>query len=115
MRALIAGIGLLLCSIAVHAETGIASVYNYGPVACPGRHFGGMTAAHKSLPCGTKVRVTNHGNGRSVVVTVVDRGPFIRGRIIDLTPTAAHALGFSGLAHVTVEPYAPRHRDFGGF
>jgi rare lipoprotein A len=62
-----------------------------------------MTAAHRSLPFGTMVRVTNHSNGRSVVVRIDDRGPFVRGRIIDLTPAAAHALGFSGLAHVTVD------------
>ncbi len=62
-----------------------------------------MTAAHRSLPFGTMVRVTNKRNGRSVVVRIDDRGPFVRGRIIDLTPAAAHALGFSGLAHVTVD------------
>jgi hypothetical protein len=50
-----------------------------------------------------KVRVTNRSNGRSVVVTVNDRGPFVRGRIIDVTPAGAHALGFSGLTPVTVE------------
>jgi rare lipoprotein A len=61
-----------------------------------------LTAAHRSLPFGTKVRVTNRKNGRSVVVRINDRGPFVRGRIIDLTPAAAHVLGFSGLAPVTV-------------
>jgi rare lipoprotein A len=50
------------------------------------------------LPFGTKVRVTNKNNGRSVAVTINDRGPFVRGRVIDLTLAAAHALGFSGLA-----------------
>jgi rare lipoprotein A len=49
------------------------------------------------------VRVTNKRNGRSVVVRINDRGPFVRGRIIDLTPAGARALGFSGLAPVTVE------------
>jgi len=49
------------------------------------------------------VRVSNRKNGRSVVVTINDRGPFVRGRIIDVTPAAAHALGFSGLASVTLE------------
>jgi rare lipoprotein A len=62
-----------------------------------------MTAAHRSFPFGSHVRVTNRRNGRSVVVTVNDRGPFVRGRIIDVTPAAARALGFSGLAQVTVE------------
>ena len=60
-----------------------------------------MTCAHRSLPFGTKLRVT-HG-GQSVVVTVNDRGPFVRGRIIDVTPAGAAALGFSGLTQVTVE------------
>ena len=61
------------------------------------------TAAHRSLPMHSLVKVTNLKNGRSVVVTINDRGPFIRGRIIDLTPAGARALGFSGLTRVTVE------------
>ena len=63
---------------------------------------GGLTAAHRTLPFGTKVKVTNKRNGRSVTVRINDRGPFVRGRIIDLTPAAAQALGFSGLAPVEV-------------
>ena len=59
-----------------------------------------MTAAHRSLPFGTIVRVTNSQNDRSVVVRINDRGPFTPGRVIDLTPAAARALGFSGLARV---------------
>ena len=62
-----------------------------------------MTAAHKRLPFGSRVRVTNHANGRSVVVTITDRGPYVRGRVIDLTTAGARALGFSGIAHVSVE------------
>jgi rare lipoprotein A len=65
-----------------------------------------LTAAHRTLPFGTRVNVTNSRNGRSVIVTISDRGPFVRGRIIDLTPAGARALGFSGLAPVTVEPLA---------
>jgi rare lipoprotein A len=49
------------------------------------------------------VRVTNKSNGRSVVVRINDRGPFVRGRVIDLTPAAARALGFNGLANVTLQ------------
>jgi len=49
------------------------------------------------------VRVTNRRNGRNVVVRINDRGPFVRGRVIDITPAAARALGFSGLAPVTVD------------
>ena len=96
----------VVCSSAAMAESGIASVYGYagektanGETARPG----GLTAAHKTLPFGTKVRVTNKRNGKSVVVRINDRGPFIRGRIIDLTPAGAQALGFSGLAPVSVE------------
>jgi rare lipoprotein A len=90
---------------AVHAQSGIASVYGYnGGKTASGERArpSGLTAAHRSLPFGTKVRVTNRKNGRSVVVRINDRGPFVRGRIIDLTPAAAHVLGFSGLAPVTV-------------
>ena len=60
-----------------------------------------MTCAHRSLPFGTKLRVS-HG-GRSIVVTVNDRGPFIRGRVIDLSKGAARALGISGLGQITAE------------
>jgi rare lipoprotein A len=68
-----------------------------------------MTAAHRSLPFGTLVRVTNEHTGRSIVVRINDRGPFIRGRVIDLMPAAAHALGFSGLAHVTLTVVGRTH------
>lgn len=94
------------------AESGIASVYSTresgGSRTASGVRLndGALTAAHKSLPFGSKVKVTNHRNGKSVVVTITDRGPFVRGRIIDLTVAAASALGFSGLAPVTVERVA---------
>jgi rare lipoprotein A len=96
---------LLVCIVAIPisalAQSGIASVYSGGRTADGGHASpSGLTAAHRSLPFGTLVRVTNDRNGRSVVVRIDDRGPFVRGRIIDLTPAAAHALGFSGLAHV---------------
>jgi rare lipoprotein A len=87
------------------AESGIASVYAYsgGKTASGQRaHPGGLTAAHRKLPFGTMVRVTNRRNGKSVVVRINDRGPFIRGRVIDVTPAGARALGFSGLAPVTL-------------
>jgi rare lipoprotein A len=61
-----------------------------------------VTAAHRSLPFGTRVRVTNQRNGRSAVVRINDRGPFVRGRVIDVTPAAARALGFSGIAPVSL-------------
>ena len=86
------------------AQSGIASVYSEGPTATGERVVAsGMTAAHRTLPFGTMVRVTNTSNGRSVVVRINDRGPFVKGRIIDLTPGAAHAIGIAGLGPVTVD------------
>jgi rare lipoprotein A len=89
------------------AESGVASVYSTesGSRTASGTRLnpGALTAAHRSFPFGSQVRVTNRRNGRTVVVTVNDRGPFVRGRIIDVTPAAAQALGFSGLTQVTVE------------
>ena len=61
-----------------------------------------LTAAHRSLPFGSHVRVTNRKTGRSVVVRISDRGPFVRGRVIDLSPAAARAIGVAGLAPVTL-------------
>ena len=63
----------------------------------------GLTAAHRTLAFGTHVRVTNRRNGRRITVRINDRGPFVRGRVIDITPAAANALGFSGLAPVKLE------------
>jgi rare lipoprotein A len=85
------------------AQTGMASVY-YGGRTADGERARpwGLTAAHRTLPFGTLVRVTNERNGRSVIVRINDRGPYVRGRIIDLTPAGARALGFSGLARVRV-------------
>jgi rare lipoprotein A len=85
------------------AYSGIASVYSGGRTA-NGEYAsaGALTAAHRTLPFGTMVRVTNNSTGRSVVVRINDRGPFVRGRVIDLTPAGARALGFSGLAPVTL-------------
>lgn len=62
-----------------------------------------MTAAHKTLPIGTKVKVTNLNNSRSVVVRINDRGPFVRGRLIDLSKGAAQKLGFVGAGHARVQ------------
>jgi rare lipoprotein A len=86
-------------------QSGIASVYGYdGQKTANGERArpSGMTAAHKTLPFGTMVNVTNKRNGRMVTVRINDRGPFVRGRVIDLTPAAARQLGFSGLAPVTL-------------
>lgn len=62
-----------------------------------------MTAAHKTLPFGTRLRVTNTANGRSVEVRINDRGPFVAGRDLDLSRAAAEALGFAGVATVRIE------------
>jgi rare lipoprotein A len=61
-----------------------------------------LTAAHRSLPFGSRTRVTNERTGRSVVVRINDRGPFVRGRVIDLSQAAARAIGISGVGRVTV-------------
>ena len=82
---------------------GIASVYSDGRTASGERmNAGAMTAAHRTLPFGTLVTVLNKHNGRSVVVRINDRGPFVRGRVIDLSPAAARAIGVSGLAPVSL-------------
>jgi rare lipoprotein A len=86
-------------------SNGLASFYGSDSQTASGEKFNAdeLTAASRTLPFGTRVRVTNHSNGRSVIVRINDRGPFVQGRIIDVTPAAAHALGMSGLAPVTVE------------
>ena len=85
------------------AQSGVASYY--GPrLTANGEEFdpSKMTAAHRTLPFGTMVKVTNLRNGRSVTVRINDRGPFVGKRVIDLTPAAAEALGFDGLAPVEI-------------
>ncbi len=94
--------------------SGIASVYSDSRTASGEAMIaGGMTAAHRSLPFGTRVTVVNRHNGRSVVVRITDRGPFVRGRVIDLSPAAARALGVDGLASVSLSVMrrAERHAD----
>jgi len=93
-------------SASAMAESGIASIYAYsGSKTASGERANpdGLTAAHRSLAFGTHVRVTNRRNGRSITVRINDRGPFVRGRVIDITPAGASALGFSGLAPVKLE------------
>ena len=85
--------------------SGVASFYGNesGSQTASGQRFdqNAMTCAHRSLPFGTKLRVST--GRRSVVVTVNDRGPFIRGRVLDLSKGAARVLGMDGIAHVTAE------------
>jgi rare lipoprotein A len=85
------------------SDSGIASFYSGGRTASGEQmNAGAMTAAHRTLPFGTHVTVVNNTNGRAVVVRINDRGPFVRGRVIDLSPAAAHAIGISGLAPVSL-------------
>ena len=93
--------------------SGTASWYGpgfHGRLTANGERYNmnGLTAAHKSLKFGTKVRVTNKRNGRSVVVRINDRGPYVGSRVIDLSKGAAQAIGMvnSGTASVTLEVLA---------
>jgi rare lipoprotein A len=103
----ICGVAALIAgSTSAMAESGIASVYVHsGSKTASGERANpaGLTAAHRTLAFGTHVRVTNRRNGRSITVRINDRGPFVRGRVIDITPTGALSLGFSGLAPVMLE------------
>ncbi len=94
-------------------ELGDASYYAapyHGRATASGERFDThkLTAAHRTLPFGTRVKVTNLKNGRTVVVTITDRGPFKRGRVIDVSERAARDLGFvrEGTARVRVDVVA---------
>jgi rare lipoprotein A len=95
----------LLAICPVHAESGMAAFYSGGRTAS-GEITGpaGLTAAHRTLPFGAKVLVTNVRNGKTVVVRIVDRGPYGRGRIIDVSRAAARELDMieSGTARVSL-------------
>ena len=86
------------------ATSGVASYYSEPQRLASGGWFNpnSMTAAHKTLPFGTRVRVTHLGNGRSVDVRINDRGPYVAGRVIDLSKAAAGAIGMTGqgTAHI---------------
>jgi rare lipoprotein A len=96
-------------------EEGLASWYGmeggkvreHGKLTASGRRYdqNAMTAAHKTLPLGTRVKVTNLDNNRTIVVVINDRGPYIEGRIIDLTLRGARSLGFkeAGIARVRIQ------------
>jgi rare lipoprotein A len=93
-----------------HTEVGVASFYHdrfHGRTTANGERFdqSSYSAAHRTLPFGTKVRVTRVDTGRSVVVTINDRGPFRKGRVVDLSLQAARDLGMidQGLVKVKVE------------
>ena len=108
MKKLALGMAALIATTAMAEAstwTGKASYYTLKSRTASGGRVGHLTAAHRSLPFGTKLRVTNLKNHRSTVVTVNDRGPFIKSRIIDVSGGAADALGFrsAGVAQVKVE------------
>ena len=89
-KSLFAAVLLSMAISPVHAEDGMASFYGSGETASGETTSpSGFTAAHRTLPFGTRVLVTNAHNGRSVVVRIVDRGPFKHGRIIDISHAAA--------------------------
>jgi rare lipoprotein A len=110
VRSCIAIVLFCLLNSPTRAEDCIASIYSIGdrsqrsPRTASGIPLDddAMTAAHKSLKFGSRVLVTNKSNGNSATVTITDRGPYARGRCIDLTKAAARALGFSDLASVNV-------------
>lgn len=86
---------------------GLASWYGpgfSGHRTASGERFntGALTAAHRFLPFGSRVRVTSRRTGRSVVVRINDRGPYVGGRVIDLSPAASRALGMNGTEPVTL-------------
>jgi rare lipoprotein A len=92
---------------AIGGQIGMASYYKHGRMTASGEKFNpqGLTAAHRTLPFGTKVRVVNVKSGKSVVVRINDRGPFVRGRVIDLAFGAARVVGLhrAGVAKVRID------------
>jgi rare lipoprotein A len=104
---IIAGISLGAQSAEASVQRGHASWYGpgfHGRLTANGERFNAhaLTAAHRTLPFGTRVRVVNQKTGRSVVVRINDRGPFIKGRVIDLAHSAARQIGLSGVASVAL-------------
>lgn len=92
---------------AARGQAGMASWYGpgfHGKRTANGERFNthSLTAAHRTLPFGSRVRVTNKTTGRSIVVRINDRGPFVGGRVIDLSKASARAIGVAGVAKVVV-------------
>ena len=102
--ALAATVTLALSTGEASAQCGRASWYALTSKTASGERMNpsAMTAAHRSLPFGTKLKVTNTNNGKAVVVRINDRGPFIRGRVLDLSKAAARQLGFVDSGHTAV-------------
>src|SRR5262249_16389550 len=112
MRGLIAALAFCLLNIPARGEDCIASVYAVGDSSQRGSgtasgislNDNAMTAAHKSLPFRSKVNVTHNKTVHAITVRITDRGPYVKGRCIDLSKAGARALGFAGLAPVSVVP-----------
>jgi rare lipoprotein A len=102
--ALAAGLILAVSAGEASAQCGRASWYALTSKTASGERMNpsAMTAAHRSLPFGTKVKVVNRKNGKSIVVRINDRGPFIKGRIIDVSKGAAQKLGFIRSGHTAI-------------
>lgn len=99
-------VAAFIAAVPMQAQAGHTAARTFfGMAAYYAGRGAGLTAAHKTLPFGTRVRVTNLKTGRSVVVTINDRGPFNRGRVIDLCTGAARALGMidQGIARVRAD------------
>ncbi|MCK1282261.1 septal ring lytic transglycosylase RlpA family protein [Bradyrhizobium sp. 61] len=110
LRLLLAALAFACAASSARAETCIASHYGHGDGYGGRRTASGermnpnaMTAAHRTRPFGSMLTVTSLATGRSVVVRVNDRGPFVRGRCVDLSYGAARALGMGGTARVSVQ------------
>ena len=95
------------------ATYGVASFYSYDPHTASGEKFNAqeLTAAHRTLPFGTRLRVTDVATGRSVTVRVNDRGPFVRGRVVDVSRSAAQTLGITGKGVAKVKLDVVEHAD----
>ena len=94
----------LFSSAEAYAQCGRASWYALKSRTASGEMMNpaAMTAAHRTLPFGTKVTVRNQRNGKAVTVRINDRGPFFKGRVIDVSKAAAHALGFVSAGHTKI-------------
>ena len=94
----------LLSSAEAYAQCGRASWYALKSRTASGEMMNpaAMTAAHRTLPFGTKVTVRNQRNGKAVTVRINDRGPFVKGRVIDVSKAAARALGFVSAGHTKI-------------
>jgi len=107
MRMAMLALGALVC-LESAAQAQVATYYGKefaGHRTASGERFnpGAMTAAHRTLPFGTRVRVTNSHTGRSVIVRINDRGPFVKGRSIDLSSGAARVIGMGSTGNVRIE------------